>query len=55
MTYEQHDAHLFFQFIYDIYDKVAFILTTNKGLGEWGKFLGDTTLTTAILESSSSK
>jgi DNA replication protein DnaC len=50
MTYEQHDAHLFFQFIYDIYDKAAFILTSNKGPGEWGKFLGDTTLTTAILD-----
>jgi DNA replication protein DnaC len=50
MTYEAEEANLFFQFIYDLYDKVAFILTSNKGPGEWGKFLGDATLTTAILD-----
>jgi DNA replication protein DnaC len=50
MAYEPQDAHLFFQFIYEMYDKAAFILTSNKGSGEWGKFLGDTTLTTAILD-----
>ena len=50
MAYEPKDAQLFFQFIYDMYDKTAFILTSNKGPGEWGKFLGDTTLTTAILD-----
>lgn len=50
MAYEPQDAHLFFQFIYDMYDKAAFILTSNKGPNEWGKFLGDTTLTTAILD-----
>ena len=32
--------------IYELYDKAAFILTSNKGPGEWGKFLGDPTLTT---------
>lgn len=50
MAYEQQEAHLFFQFIYEMYDKAAFILTSNKGPGEWGKFLGDSTLTTAILD-----
>lgn len=50
MTYEPQDAHLIFQFIYEMYDKAAFILTSNKGPGEWGKFLGDTALTTAILD-----
>ena len=50
MAYEPQDAQLFFQFIYDMYDKTAFILTSNKGPNEWGKFLGDTTLTTAILD-----
>ena len=50
MAYETQEAQLFFQFIYDMYDKTAFILTSNKGPGEWGKFLGDTTLTTAILD-----
>jgi DNA replication protein DnaC len=50
MTYESEEANLFFQFIYELYDKAAFILTSNKGPGEWGKFLGDPTLTTAILD-----
>jgi len=50
MAYEAQDAQHFFQFIYDMYDKTAFILTSNKGPAEWGKFLGDTTLTTAILD-----
>lgn len=50
MAYEPQEAHLFFQFIYELYDKAAFILTSNKGPGEWGKFLGDQTLTTAILD-----
>ncbi|MDN7246278.1 hypothetical protein QWY13_12350 [Planococcus sp. N017] len=30
MTYKAHEAHLFFQFIHDLYDKAAFILTSNK-------------------------
>ena len=50
MAYEAQEANLFFQFIYDLYDKAAFILTSNKGPNEWGKFLGDPTLTTAILD-----
>ena len=50
MTFEPKEGALFFQFIYDMYDKTAFILTSNKGPGEWGKFLGDPTLTTAILD-----
>ncbi|EGQ18684.1 ISChy4 transposase [Sporosarcina newyorkensis 2681] len=50
MAYEPQEAHLFFQFIYELYDQAAFILTSNKGPGEWGKFLGDPTLTTAILD-----
>lgn len=50
MAYEPQEAHLFFQFIYELYDQSAFILTSNKGPSEWGKFLGDPTLTTAILD-----
>jgi len=50
MAYAPQGAQLFFQFIYDMYDKTEFILTSNKGPNEWGKFLGDTTLTTAILD-----
>ncbi|WP_272914217.1 ATP-binding protein [Bacillus dakarensis] len=50
MTYEPVEANMFFQFIYDLYDKSAFILTSNKGPSDWGKFLGDPTLTAAILD-----
>lgn len=34
MAYEPQEAHLFFQFIYEMYDKAAFILTSNKGPAE---------------------
>jgi DNA replication protein DnaC len=34
----------------DLYNKATFILTSNKGPSKWGKFLGDLTLTTAILD-----
>lgn len=50
MTIDPKEASLFFQFIYELYDNVAFILTSNKGPNEWGKFLGDPTLTTVILD-----
>jgi len=50
MTIDPKEASLFFPFIYDMYDKTAFILTSNKGPNEWGKFLGDTSLTTVILD-----
>lgn len=47
---EPQESNLFFQFIYELYDKTAFILTSNKGPGEWGKLLGDPAHTTAILD-----
>jgi len=50
MTYEAVESNLFFEFIYELYGKAAFILTSNKGTEEWGKFIGDPTLTTAILD-----
>ena len=50
LTIDSAEANLFFQFIYQLYDHAAFILTSNKGPNEWGKFLGDATLTTAILD-----
>jgi len=50
MAMEPKEANLFFQFIYELYDHVAFILTSNKGPDEWGKFFGDPTFTTAILD-----
>src|SRR5699024_1627283 len=50
MAYEPQDAQLSIQFSYDMYDKPAFILTSYNGPNEWGHFLGDTTLTTAILD-----
>ena len=53
MTVDPKEASLFFQFIYDMYDKTAFILTSNKGPNEWGKFLGDTSLDNSYIRSSS--
>lgn len=50
MAMEPKESNLFFQFIYELYDNVAFVLTSNKGPDEWGKFFGDPTFTTAILD-----
>lgn len=50
MSIDPKEANLFFQFIYERYDHTAFILTSNKGPNEWGRFLGDQTLTAAILD-----
>ena len=32
------------------YEQGSMILTSNKGLGEWGELMGDTALATAILD-----
>lgn len=50
MAMEPQESNLFFQFIYEQYDHAAFILTSNKGPDEWGKFLGDPAYTSAILD-----
>lgn len=44
------EAHLFFQVISARYKKGSVIITSNKGVGEWGDYLSDSTLAAALLD-----
>jgi DNA replication protein DnaC len=44
------EANLFFGFISSMSEKTSLIITSNKGFDEWVEFLGDATITTAILD-----
>ena len=50
MPLSQVEANLFFGFISSMDERVSVIITSNKGFDEWVDFLGDTTITTAILD-----
>ena len=44
------EANLFFSFISAMSEKTSVIITSNKGFDEWIDFMGDATITTAILD-----
>ena len=44
------EANLFFTFVSAMSEKTSLIITSNKGFDEWVDFLGDATITTAILD-----
>lgn len=44
------EANLFFQLIAELDEKIAMVITSNKGFGEWTEFLGDQALATAVLD-----
>lgn len=44
------EAHLFFQVISARYERGSVIITSNKGVGEWGEYLSDATLAAALLD-----
>lgn len=44
------EANLFFGFVSAMSEKTSLIITSNKGFDEWVDFLGDATITTAILD-----
>ena len=50
MPLTQAEANLFFSFISSMDERVSVIITSNKGFDEWVDFLGDATITTAILD-----
>lgn len=45
-----HGAHLLFQLISRRYERGSIILTSNRGIGQWGEVFGDTIIATAILD-----
>ena len=50
MPLSQAEANLFFGFISAMDERVSVTITSNKGFDEWADFLGDITITTAILD-----
>lgn len=50
MPLNAQEANLFFSFISYVSEKTSVIITSNKGFDEWTNFLGDATITTAILD-----
>ena len=50
MPLSPQEANLFFSFVSAMSEKTSMIITSNKGFDEWADFLGDATITTAILD-----
>ena len=50
MPLDQNEANLFFSFVAAMSEKTSIVITSNKGFDEWTDFLGDATITTAILD-----
>ena len=50
MPLNTQEANLFFGFVSELSEKTSMIITSNKEFDEWVDFLGDATITTAILE-----
>lgn len=46
----REEANLFFQLIAELDEKVAMVITSNKGFADWTEFLGDPALATAVLD-----
>ena len=44
------EANLFFGFVSSMSEKTSLIITSTKGFDEWADFMGDATITTAILD-----
>jgi DNA replication protein DnaC len=50
MAMDQREANLFFHLINHLYERSSIILTSNKSPDEWADLIGDTGITTAILD-----
>jgi len=47
---EKREANLFFNMISELYEKVPLIITSNKSFESWAEMMGDTIMTTALLD-----
>jgi len=50
MPVSKTEAHLLFSFISSCYENKSLVITSNKSFDEWGDFLGDPVVATAILD-----
>jgi len=47
---EKREANLFFNMISELYEKASVIITSNKSFDAWAEMMGDTVMTTALLD-----
>jgi len=47
---ERREANLFFNLISEIYEKLSLIVTSNKSFESWAEMMGDSVMTTAMLD-----
>lgn len=47
---EKREANLFFNMISELYEKVSVIVTSNKSFETWAEMMGDSIMTTALLD-----
>jgi len=50
MPINRDEAHLFFQFVSNRYERASTIMTSNKSFSEWEEAFGDPVIVTAILD-----
>jgi DNA replication protein DnaC len=46
----RNEANMLFGVVNQLYQQTSIILTSNKGVAEWGEFMGDLVITTAMLD-----
>jgi DNA replication protein DnaC len=46
----RHEANALFGLVNQLYQQTSIILTSNKGVAEWGEFMGDPVITAAMLD-----
>jgi DNA replication protein DnaC len=47
---EKREANLFFNLISEMYEKLSIIVTSNKSFDSWAEMMGDSIMTTALLD-----
>ena len=47
---ERREANLFFNLVSEMYEKLSIIITSNKSFDSWAEMMGDSIMTTALLD-----
>jgi DNA replication protein DnaC len=47
---EKREANLFFSLISETYEKASIVITSNKSFESWAEMMGDSIMTTAMLD-----
>lgn len=47
---EKREANLFFNLVTELYEEASLIITSNKSFDSWAEMMGDTVMTTALLD-----